>query len=308
MLHAAPLSLTPRPPFDFAQTLEYLRGFRADGLGEKVVGDSLEVPLLLDGAAVLARLRSVGTPARPALEGEVLSAERLSERALEHLRTRLAFYLSLDDDLTPFYEAAARDPAMRPVVTRLHGFHPPKFPSLFACVVWALVTQRTPNRFAFSSMERIVASLGPGLEGQQRHAFPPPQRFLLPDAPALLLAATNNTRKTERLVPLARAFLGLDEDALRRLPYDEAAQAIGGLPGIGPWSTEYALLRGLGRTERTHWTDTWLLGGLSRRYAGGWSISRGDARVLAEPYGWHQGLWVAYLKRYDALEEPPAQM
>ena len=213
---------------------------------------------------------------------------------LEHLK----WYLSLDDDLEPFYALACRDDAFRPVLERLYGYHQVKFPTLFSCVCWALITQRTPNSFAFKSMAKLAETLGTALtvNGERYTTFPEPSAFLTLDAPALVLEATNNTRKTERLLPLARELLTEDEAFLRAASYDEVYRRLKKLPGVGDWSVQYIMLRGLGRYERTPWTDTWLLEGVSRAYTGGLSISRGDAARLAESYGWYQGLWVHYLK------------
>ncbi len=147
-------------------------------------------------------------------------------------------------------------------------------------------------------MRRFCDLLGESLEvgGERWTAFPAPQAFLGPGAQAKLLQATNNTRKVDRLLPLAHAFATADEGFLRSASYDEVYRWLTNIPGLGQWSAEYILLRGLGRHERTPWSDTWLLDGLSQVYTSGLSISRGDARALAERYGWQQGYWVHYLK------------
>lgn len=296
---AAQLVLEPRPPFDFEQTLAVLRGFQADGTPKEVRGGRLRQGMRVGARAMLVELEATGTTERPKLEGRLLSAEPLSEATRLAAAEQLRFYLSLDDELEPFYALAARDAAFAPVVERLYGYHPVKFPSLFSCMCWALVTQRTPNPFAFKTMAQLTGRLGEKVAGHDGFAtFPTPQALLAPKARAQVLAATNNTRKTERLLPLARRMLSADEAFLRAAPYDEAYRWLLSLPGIGPWSAEYILLRGLDRLERTPWRDTWLLDGLSQLYSGGLQLSRGDARRLAEGYGWYQGYWVVYLKRF----------
>ena len=290
------MSLIPTAPFDFEQTLTFLQTFRADGVDKRMGKGVLEQALQVQGQPVYVRLESVGTTDKPELT--VTLAGDLSEDLVEQTLTQVRFYLGLNDDLTPFYDLARKDDAFKPVFKQLYGFHPVKFPSLFACVCWVLVTQRTPNPFAYKTMRKLTELLGDAVEvgGVRYTTFPEPHALLEKGAPAKVLEATNNTRKTERLLPLARNFLAADETFLRAAPFEEAYRWLKKLPGLGEWSVDYVMLRGLGRTERSPWSDTRLLEAISNVYTGGLTISRGDARKLAESYGWYQGWWVHYLK------------
>ena len=290
------MTLNTTPPFDFDQTLTFLRRAHADGVSKQVGEGILEQALQVQGQPVYVRLESVGQVEKPELKLTLVDdpSDDLVKQTLEQLR----FYLGLDDDLTPFYDIARKDDAFKPVLERLYGFHPVKFPSLFACVCWVLVTQRTPNPFAYKTMRKLTELLGDAVEvgGVRYTTFPEPHKLLEQGAPAKVLEATNNTRKTERLLPLARDFLAADETFLRTAPFEDAYRWLKKLPGLGEWSVDYIMLRGLGRTERSPWSDTRLLEAISSVYTGGLSISRGDARKLAEQYGWYQGWWVHYLK------------
>lgn len=300
MTNALELSLTPTPPFDFAHTLRVLQRSRADGTAKSVEAGTLMQALQVTGQAVGVRLHSTGTVDNPHLHCTLSAETALTLELVDAATEQLRFYLSLDDDLSDFYTLAEKDGAFQPVLDNLYGYHQVKFPSLFSGLCWALITQRTPNSFAFKSVERLSASLGDAAQvaGQSFPTFPEPHTFLTDEAAALILEATNNTRKTERLIPLARAVMALDERALRTEPYGEVEKALKQLPGIGQWSADYVMLRALGRYERAPWTDTWLIEAISRVYTGGLTISRGDARKLAESYGWYQGLWVHYLKTH----------
>ena len=291
-------SLNPMPPFDFGHTLSLLERFGADGVPKTLTETGLTQALTVQGQAVGVQLESSGGVEQPQLDVTLIARDLITAELIAKASERLNFYLGLQDDLGPFYALAAKDDAFAPVLEQLYGYHQVKFPSVFTSVCWALVTQRTPNSFAYGTMAHLSELLGDRIwiAGQTFPTFPEPQAFLASDAPAKVLAATNNTRKTERLLPLAREFLGVDEAFLRDAPYEEVYRWLKTLPGLGAWSVDYIMLRGLGRTERTPWTDTWLMDALSKVYAGGLSLSRGDARRLAEGYGWYQGLWIHYLK------------
>jgi DNA-3-methyladenine glycosylase II len=294
-LQTTSLTLTPKAPFDFQHTLTFLEDYRADGIVRKVLDNELRFAMNVLGKPVAFFVKSVGTVKRPRLELKV-HAKKLNDDIIKQAEEQLVFYLSLTNDLTPFYKLAYKDDAFKPVLEGLYGYHQVKFPSIFTCVCWALVTQRTPNSFAYLTMQRFCELLGDSIlvDGEHYTTFPEAKKFL--NARDKVLIATNNTRKTDRLVEIAKAYITLDEDFLKTAPYEEVMRAVKKLKGLGQWSADYILLRGLGRYERSPWTDTVIIDTISKIYTGGFRISDGDARKLAEHYGWYQGLWVHYLK------------
>jgi len=296
------LALEPTPPFDARPTLAALGGFAASPAARVLEDDAfLQAwrPPARDGHdsldPVVARVRFRGTIDRPRVD--VAAAEPLGDEGraslLEHLRAALA----LDVDTAAL--GRVDDPTFAPVYRALRGYHPPRFPTPFEAACWAVIRQRTPLAFAEASMARVVQLLGERREGFGRSftLFPEPAA-IDDDARPALLAATRNTRKVDRLVPLARAFAAVPAGWWQGASYPEAFRRLTAMPGLGPWSAELVLLRGLGRYERMPWTDTGALPALSQLYTPGLSLARGSARELAERYGWLQGLWLLYVKRY----------
>ncbi len=297
------LTLTPTPPFDFEQTLNFVRRFRArdyerNPAHEQIEGSVLRRVVSVGGEPVFFRVKDVGTVEEPGLEC-TLHAESLSDEFVNATQDRIRFFLSLDDDLTPFHTLAQSDPIFSELVRNLYGYHAFKVLTPFEAACWALIQQRTPNSFAHLTMKRLTELFGKSLEinGVTLRAFPEASQML--DNPEKrVLEATNNTRKTERFLDLIRVFATADEDFLRTAPYAEVSKWLTGIKGIGAWSIDFIMLRGLGRYERTPWTDTGLLPAISGVYTSGLEISQGSARELAERYGWYQGLWAHYVKTY----------
>ncbi len=296
-------TLTPTPPFDFEQTLNFVRRFRSrdyerNPAHEQIQDNVLQRVVSVDGEPVFFRVKRVGTLQEPGLEC-TLYAERLTDELADATAERIRFFLSLDDDLTPFYTLAQSDPAFSDVVQHLYGYHAFKVLTPFEAACWALIQQRTPNSFAHLTMKRLTELFGSSLElgGVTHRAFPEATQML--DNPEQrVLEATNNTRKTERFLDLIKAFATADEDFLRTAPYAEVSKWLADIRGIGAWSIDFIMLRGLGRYERTPWTDTGLLDAVSSVYTQGLSISQGSARELAERYGRYQGYWAHYVKTY----------
>jgi DNA-3-methyladenine glycosylase II len=296
-LQTTSLTLIPKAPFDFGHTLTFLEEHKANGVERKILENELRFAMNVSGKPVAFFVKSVGTLRKPRLE-LTLYTKKLNDDIIKRAKEQLVFYLSLDDDLTPFYKLAEKDDAFKPVLRKLYGYHQVKFPSIFTSVCWALVTQRTPNSFAYLTMQRFCELLGDAITvgGERYTTFSEAKKFL--NARDKVLVATNNTRKTDRLMEIAKDYISVDEHFLKTAPYDEALRAVKKLKGLGQWSAEYILLRGLGRYERTGWTDTVILESISQLYTGGFRISEGDAKKLAEYYGWYQGLWFHYVKRF----------
>ena len=307
------LTLDAKPPFSFAQTLSFIHTFYARPYERvpasvQVVGTTLRRVVSVQGKPVLFEVREA--------EGLELTlyAEQLSDTLIGAATERVRFYLGLDDDLTQLYSRA--DPVFQGVVSELYGLHMLKVLTPFEAACWALVQQRTPNGFAHKTMARLAEHFGGKLThgGVTYTAFPEAAQ-MLGNPQARILDATNNTRKTERLLHLINAFAGADEPFLRTAPYSDVARWLLGIKGLGAWSVDFIALRGLGRTERVPWTDTGLLGAVSKVYTQGFDISLGSARELAERYGWSAGLWAHYVKtaaygreRREAAAARPAEL
>ena len=222
-------------------------------------------------------------------------AERLDDALVAAATDRVRFYLGLDDDLTPLYSRA--DPVFKGVLEDLYGYHMLKVLTPFEAACWAMVQQRTPNAFAHKTMARFAEQFGCTLSvgGKSYTAFPE-ARAMADDPHARVLAATNNTRKTERMLSLIETFAGADETFLRYAPYGDVVRWLLKIKGFGAWSVDFVMLRGLGRTDLAPWTDTGLLWAIAKIYTGGFEVSPGYARELAERYGTQQGLWAHYVK------------
>jgi len=299
-------TLAPRPPYAFEHTLAALGAFPGARASRRVASDRLLLALRPSGGPgqvnepCVASVRSLGSVDAPRLE--VTLERQVDEARRTALASALRWTLALDLEVAPLGEVD--DPTFTPVARRLRGYHPPRFATPYEAACWAVVRQRTPRGFAQASMERLARLLGERLEafGETFDLFPPVGSVDDASRPALL-AATNNTRKVDRLVPLARGFAGIAPGWWEAAPYQEARARLLALPGLGPWSAEFVLLRGLGRYERTPWTDTGALPAISRLYTPGLTLARGSARELAERYGWLQGLWLLYVKRYLSMQE-----
>jgi DNA-3-methyladenine glycosylase II len=128
---------------------------------------------------------------------------------------------------------------------------PPRFPTLFEAIANAIANQQLSLEVGIELLNRLTERFGarpPDDHGLV--AFPEPEAILgarLADLRGLGFSM----RKADYLVSSAHAIVtgAIDTERLVASDRDTATQLLLALRGIGRWSAEYVLLRGLGRLD-----------------------------------------------------------
>jgi DNA-3-methyladenine glycosylase II len=167
--------------------------------------------------------------------------------------------LGVEVDLTPFYRSASKVQWLHPLVSRMRGVRPPRYPTVWEACVNAIVFQQISLHAASSIMSRFIRGLSEPVErnGARLYRFPSAEQFL--SAPeSLLRSAGLSAGKLATLRRVADALGAgvLDEPQLERLPSPNAAALLQSIKGIGPWTAVVILLRGLGRLDVFPANDT----------------------------------------------------
>ncbi len=169
--------------------------------------------------------------------------------------------LGADRDLTDFNRSALQILWLAPLVTRMSGVKPPRYPTLWEACANAIVFQQVSLRAASAIMQRLVLALGLPVEvaGLPKPCLIFPSADSIQSATDDLLRATGlSTGKIATLRRMAEALACgiLDESKLETLPSPDAAAALCRIKGIGPWTSAVILLRGLGRLDVFPANDT----------------------------------------------------
>lgn len=286
--HAARLHLTAKPPFDWRRSLAFVADFPATR-GEQVIDDGRLVKAWRTAG------RSVGTRVGAADGGvqvEIESSRPVDAVLRESVADRIGFQLSLGDDLAPLVEAA--DPHFAAAERRLHGYHQVKFPTPVEHLVWAVLSQRTPISVARRAKQRLAEAVNEPVYafGHRLQPFPSLSE-LVGLSETELGELVGNQRKTSYLYRLLRRLTEVEESFLRGAPTEEVRQFLLSLPGIGPWSATFVLIRGLGRMDLLP-DDDELLRAASVVY--GHPVSAAEAAELAGRYAPVPGYWAHYLR------------
>jgi DNA-3-methyladenine glycosylase II len=109
-------TLTPNPPFDFNQSLNFLGVFMPTKQEQTIASHTLAKAISIDGQIIVFQLISIGTTENPQLEYTLFSAEPITEEKQNAVVERMTFFLSLNDDLLPFYRIGHEDADFDPII------------------------------------------------------------------------------------------------------------------------------------------------------------------------------------------------
>lgn len=241
-------SVEPLPPFRLDLTVWVLRR-RPENSTDRWDQQIYRRVLVLDGMPVGIAVRQVDTADAPRLEVETFGgpAAPALRPAISIALDRL---LGLRRDLTAFDQFARADDILRPLVSRFRGFKAPRFPSVFECLVNAIACQQITLTLGIRILNRLTEAYGLVLDTPSgiAYAFPRPDELAAVDPDALREFGLS-TQKARSLVELASAIAAgqLDLEALAALDDATALTRLLRLRGVGRWTAEYVLLRGLGR-------------------------------------------------------------
>jgi DNA-3-methyladenine glycosylase II len=237
----------PDAPFRLDLTAWALRR-RAHNTIDRFDAGTYRRALLIGNEAVGLSVTQRGSPGAPRLM--VALAGTADERTEASARVALDHLLGLTVDLAGFGAMAAADPLLDRLARRMRGLRPPRFPSVFEALVNAVACQQLSLAVGIHLLNRLTAAYGRPVAGavDGLRAFPDAQD-LSTVAPGELRRLGFSRTKAHTVVDLARATIDgtLDGQVLGTLDDAEAVARLTSLRGIGRWSAEYVLLRGLGR-------------------------------------------------------------
>lgn len=282
-------------PFEFQQSLKFLRGFGPMSGEQQLDEGRVTKAMMVEGQTVVLRVGEKKGGKGSRRLGYELFSQGPVKPVEDSVVKRVSFFLSLGDDVKPFYSIAEKEDAeFYPLIERSRGLHQVKFPTLLEICCWAIIVQRVQRPIALRMKRAVTERFGGSLEveGKTYWAFPDYAK-LKGATPKELLEATRSQRATQRLTSLLSSFDELDEDFLRSAPYDKATARLQKVKGIGDWSSQFILFRGLGRIERLHPIN---LRPLTKTIEEVYGAKGKTLEEINSTYGRWSGYWLLYLR------------
>jgi DNA-3-methyladenine glycosylase II len=201
-------------------------------------GRPVETSVVQEGAPDSARLRVAA------------AGSRLGASVEPAVRSAVERMLGLRVDLRGFYRRAAGHRRLRRLAERFRGVKPPRFPTVFESLINAFACQQLSLTVGIILLNRLTERYGTARAsgGRAVHAFPEPAD-LAAARPGPLRRLGFSGHKAQAILGLATAAAAhrIDLECIDDLDDDAAVARLEELRGVGRWSAEYVLLRGLGR-------------------------------------------------------------
>ncbi|MBS0181434.1 MAG: DNA-3-methyladenine glycosylase 2 family protein [Nitrospira sp.] len=174
----------------------------------------------------------------------------LPSRTQADVTAALDRLLGLRVDLRKFYRLASQETKLHQLAQRFLGMKPPRFPSVFEALANAIACQQLSLTVGIALLNRLTERYGLGNLSEGR-AFPRPDDLDKVEVQALRAFGYSRS-KGQTVIDAARAMREgtLDPDGFATMDDAETINRLMELRGVGRWTAEYTLLRGLGRIHQ----------------------------------------------------------
>ncbi len=272
-------------------------GRDAEGIAEQVTESGLRKGVLLGGTPVLLEVEVQPGSARCSIDAD----GDLGPVLLAGAREALLNILGLRIDPSAFAAFARHDPALGAIVARQPGLRIVQSATVFEALTWAIIGQQINLPFAISLRRSFIQLAG------RAHSS---GLWCYPEAPDVarldledLTSRKFSRAKAETLLRLAQ--LAVDGSVVldRDRPVAEVVQELLAVKGIGPWTVNYALLRGYGYPDCSLEGDVAIRTAFHRLLGGEARPDIPTAQRLLARYAPHRTMAAAYL--WASLSDDP---
>ena len=290
-------SYAPRGPYSLVATAS--RFTRWPEAVDRFDGTTYRRLIPVGRGTALLQARQSGTVSRAILRVRLEGAGARSEAARAAARRIVEIGLGAGLDTQAFYRRFRDDPLIAGALRHSRGLRVAGTASLWEALVTAVLAQQVNLVFAYDIRRELSVAFGRRgrFGGETYVAFPTPHR-MAQESEAALRRFRLSRAKAGAISRLACAFASgeLSEAELAPLSDEAAIERLTAIKGVGPWTAETGLLRGLGRVDVFPGGDLGVVKSVAmellghrarvterrmRRYADRWRPYRGLALVYA---------------------------
>lgn len=239
-------SIAPVAPFRLDLTVWALRRRRQNRV-DRWDGTTYRRVLPFDDVPIEVAVRQCGSPHTPRLQ-VTLKGPALRPEFKRKANNLVEKMFGLQVDLAPFYQMARHDAKLLILVQKFRGVKPPRFSTIFETLSNAFACQQLSLEVGLELLGRLACACGLKLEqdGETNYAFPRPED-LLKLAPDKIRKLGFSNNKVRAFLELAEGIVGgrINFDSLETMDNDAVIEWLLKLRGVGRWTAEYVLLRGL---------------------------------------------------------------
>lgn len=295
--------------YSWPHAMTYLARRQGDPI-DVVEGRTFRRVLLAGGVPVLVIVQPSDVPQSPdgcetthALEVTYVPGARAEAGHVADVREQLQRMLGLRLPLAPFYAAVSEDGPLTDIIRRHHGLPVMGSATPFDALVWAITGQQITLSFAYVLRQRLSERYGASLEWQGQKYLSLPSAEALASADADELGRMQYSRvKARAIVEVARLVAEgrLDFDALAdmaagREGLEEAIAKLCAIRGLGRWTAEYVLMRGMALPDVLPAADVGLREAVRRAYGLAERPSEQETREIGRRWTGYRSFATFYL-------------
>jgi len=275
------------------QTAEIMsfHGRDREGFAETIAPDRIRKGLVVHGIPVVLTIRLKGNQALCQIDTDGKTTAAAKTLLTQTARNLLA----LNIDPAPFAKATRRDPLFGPLVRKNPHLRIPQTSTPFEALTWAIIGQQIHLSFAVSLRRTFIR-----IAGQQHSSglwcYPDPAAAARIE-PEQLTPLQFSRSKAEALVRVARLMDSgaLPLDDWKNKPQPEIEAALLAIKGIGPWTVNYALMRGFGHGDCSLHGDAAIRNAVHRLTASETKPTPAAIQSFLENYQPHRSMAAAHL-------------
>lgn len=271
--------------FDWDYALAYLSR-SSDEILDVVSGRSVLRAVHHQSGPALIEIGEKASDAYPALTARVLAGNLPPE--LLDAQVRCQYQVGLPNALEAIDEPLARKLldtfARAPIV---------QAGSPFEALVWAILGQQINVQFAYRLKRAMIEQFGERINfaNQTYYTFPSAERLAALNHERDLRPLQFSRQKSRYIIELSRALVNgdLDFEYIATLNDADASAALQEHLGVGRWTAEYVLLRGLGRLDALPAGDAGLKAAVGVHLELGRNATEDEVREIAERWAPYRG-------------------
>jgi DNA-3-methyladenine glycosylase II len=234
--------------FDLNKTCEFASFYR--GKYATDIYDNQVYKRLIDtpSGPILASAAATGTSSL-----EITIKSQNSDISAENFAcSQLLRIIGADQNPSDFYEFAASDDILKPLVNLFKGLHIPQTLTVYEGLITAIIGQQINTNVASMLRSLIIELYGvsTSINGGTFYSFPTPQSIAEIGVEELV----NNKfsrRKAEYIHSISEkeATGQIDLESTKKMTIEEATETLTCLRGVGPWTIQWLLIRSLGFSD-----------------------------------------------------------
>ena len=292
------LKISPKSPFNFELSAKIFSN--GDPQIQRYEKGSYWQLIWLNNKLVLITVRSLGSVDKPELSVSLKPDNELNKKDNVIARKILTSIFNLDFDLRYFYE----DRIMSKLTLKLCGLNSPTTPTFFEAIVSSIIEQQISLKATRSIETRMIKEFGDmlQLDGKTYYSFPTPETISNLEREDLRGSGLS-FRKAEYVIGLSKSIEenNLDLNELKTKNTSEIISELLKIRGIGVWTAELAVIRGLHRLVALPADDIGLRKVVSHYYNNDKPVSADELRRIAKGWGKWSGLAAFYLVVADIM-------